>query len=576
MSELAPQERRLTAILAADIVGFTRLIEADETGTLAGMRSITDEVIEPALARHSGRMVKTTGDGLIVEFSSVLDAVACGMEIQSALTDREAHLPASRRIQYRIGVNLGDVVVNDGDLLGDGVNIACRLESIAEPGSVYINDTVHRQLSGKIDQRFDDLGLKKLKNIERPVQVWRWTAARSQAVVRPSLPENPSLAVLAFSNMSNDPEQEFFSDGIAEDILTQLSKYKSLFVVARSSSFVYRGRAVDIREVGRALGVQFVLEGSVRKAGDRILVTAQLIEAATGDHVWAERFEGDAADLFEFQDEVSRTIVSTIAGRVHDHQAERLEKSPTSSLTAYEQVLRGQKLLQRYTLEDYTQAAGHFGDAIRADPDFARAHAYLALVEAYCWFWEPDSHSLKEAIALAERGMMLDPHEPKCHLSLGLALMFSRSLDKAAYHLGMAGKLNPNDDLTMVETGRLRMYEGNPAEGAQLVRRAMRRNPYHPNWYWNILGRCFHTMGEYGHAIDAFNRLTKMHTWTHVYLAACHSALAHQDSAIFHHNRVLELDPDFSLDRFALSLPYQNRSDLDRFIESLRSAGFRD
>ena len=568
-------ERRLAAIVAADIVGYSHLVEMDEAKTLAAIRTLRREVIDPLLAEHKGRLVKLMGDGALVEFGSVVDAVACSVAMQNAVAAQQAETQPEGRIVFRIGINLGDVVVEGDDLLGDGINIAARLEALAEPGGICIADTVQRQLAGKTTFVFEDAGERSLKNIERPVRVWRWTRDSPPVPADASLPlpDKPSIAVLPFTNMSGDPEQEFFSDGITEDIITELSRYKSLFVVARNSSFVFRGRAVDIREVGKALGVRVVLEGSVRKASNRIRVTAQLINAISGEHLWADRYDGDLVDVFSLQDEISRTIVSTIADRLEDSGADRLTGRPTSDLNAYEQVLRGQKYLHQYSKEDYDLARECFQSAISSDPKFARAYGFLAMVEAYSSFWDDEPSRLDRAVRIGEGGLALDQHESKCHLALGLAHLFRAAHDKAGYHLSRGSELNPNDDLIMVESGRYQMYVGRPQEGAELVRRAMRRNPYHPNWYWNILGRCLHTAEAFEEAIPVFERITTPQFWTHAYLAACHAALGHTDEAAEQVRKTLALKPDFTVSAFSKFLPYRNAADLNRFLESLRRGG---
>ena len=487
------ETRKIAAILVADVAGYSRLVGADEDRTLARLRALRSDMIDPTIAMHHGRVVKRTGDGAIVEFRSVIDAVHCAIEVQSGMVERNAGLSPERRIKFRIGIHLGDIVEeSDGDLMGDGVNIAARLEGICEVGGVCISEDAYRQVRDKIKEQFVDLGEHTLKNIARPVRAYGVKSDRGETKPEPVvaeassarlvLPDKPSVAVLPFTNMSGDPEQEFFSDGITEDIITELSRYRSLFVVARNSSFVFRGHAVDIRQVGAALGVRFVLEGSVRKAVNRIRVTAQLINAVSGEHLWADRYDGDLVDVFSLQDEISRTIVSTIAGRLESSDAERLTERPAADLNAYEQVLRGQKYLHQYTKEDYALARECFQRAISTDPKFARAHGFLASVEAYCWFWDSEPSRLERAVAIGEEGLALDQHESKCHLALGLAYLFRSSHDKAGYHLARGSELNPNDDLLMVELGRYQMYVGKPQKGAELVHRAIRRNPYHPNW----------------------------------------------------------------------------------------------
>jgi len=338
-------ERKLAAVLAADIAGYSRLIGADKEGTLARLKAHRREVIDPKIAEHKGRIVKTTGDGLLVEFASVVDALRCATEMQTAMAERNATMPAESRIEFRIGIHQGDIVVEDGDIFGDGVNIAARLEALAEPGGICVSARVQEDVAGKLDLAFEDIGEQELKNIARPVHVFRVTA---KGVAQPNeqplalpLPDKPSVAVLPFTNMSSAPEQEFFADGIAEDIITALSRYPSLFVIARNSCFTYKGRAVDVKQVGRELGVRYVLEGGLRKAGNRIRVTAQLVEAETGKHVWAERYDRDLADIFPLQDEITEAVTVAVAPAIADAELHRAMRKPPGSLDAWAAYQRG-------------------------------------------------------------------------------------------------------------------------------------------------------------------------------------------------------------------------------------------
>src|SRR5271163_3282003 len=375
-------ERRLAAILAADIAGYSRLIGADEEGTLARLKAHRREVIDPKIAEHKGRIVKTTGDGLLVEFASVVDALRCATEMQTAMAERNATMPAESRIEFRIGIHQGDIVVEDGDIFGDGVNIAARLEALAEPGGICVSARVQEDVAGKLDLAFEDIGEQELKNIARPVHVFRVTA---KGVAQPNeqplalpLPDKPSVAVLPFTNMSSDPEQEFFADGIAEDIITALSRYPSLFVIARNSCFTYKGRAVDVKQVGRELGVRYVLEGGLRKAGNRIRVTAQLVEAETGKHVWAERYDRDLADIFPLQDEITEAVTVAVAPAIADAELHRAMRKPPGSLDAWAAYQRGLWHVSKYTPDDNALAQRFFQQAIDLDPTFSGAYGGLA------------------------------------------------------------------------------------------------------------------------------------------------------------------------------------------------------
>ncbi len=337
-------ERRLAAILAADVAGYSRLIEADEEGTLDRLKALRAEIIDPKIAGHHGRIVKTTGDGLLVEFASVVDALRCAAEVQAAMAERGASLPPDRRIEFRIGINVGDIVVEDGDIFGDGVNVAARLEGLAEPGGICVSARVQEDAAGRLDLAFEDMGEQALKNIARAVRVYRVSAAAGLASTRagygPTLPDKPSIAVLPFANMSGDAEQEYFADGMVEEIITALSRIRWLFVIARNSSFTYKGQAADVKQVGRELGVRYVLEGSVRKAAGRVRITAQLIDALMGTHLWADRFDGSLEDVFEIQDKVASSIAGVIEPALQAAETARSSGRPTADLTAYDLYLR--------------------------------------------------------------------------------------------------------------------------------------------------------------------------------------------------------------------------------------------
>src|SRR6478672_1145908 len=389
-------ERRLAAIFAADVAGYSRLIGADEEGTLERLRAHRRELIDPKIAEHQGRIVKTTGDGVLVEFASPVKAVRCAIEVQHGMVDRNADVPRDERIEFRIGINLGDVVVDDEDIYGDGVNVAARLENIAEPGAVYISRAVRDFVNDAPELVLEDLGEQPLKNIAKPVQVFRIPAtdrapSATQAAA-PAVPHKPSVAVLPFANMSGDAEQEYFSDGITEDLITDLSKISALFVIARNSSFAYKGRSVKVQEIGHDLGVRFVLEGSVRKAGNRLRITAQLIDTGSGGHLWAERFDRDLTDIFSTQDEVVEKIVGALAVTLTHGEEQRLRRRATGNVEAYETWLRARELLSGSTRESVVQAKAMHRQAIELDSNFAAPHAGLSLaaISDYASDWAPD------------------------------------------------------------------------------------------------------------------------------------------------------------------------------------------
>ncbi len=367
-------ERRLAAILAADMVGYSRMMEADESGTLGRLKTCRQDIVDPALVRNRGRIIKTTGDGLLVEFHSVVDAVKCAVEIQRAILDLDNAVPPEQQVRFRIGINLGDVIVEDGDIFGDGVNIAARLQELSEPGGVCVLGAVRDQIGDRLDIGFVDLGERSVKNLVRPIRVFQIALGTQDGGSTPpaSRPDSgavkPSIVVLPFVNMSGDAEQEFFADGLTEDIITELSRFRDLFVISRNSSFVYKGKRVNVQEVARAFGVQFAVEGSVRKAGNRVRVTVQLIDAETDRHLWAERFDRDLADIFAIQDEITASIVATLPGRIEAAAHERVKRRPTGNMAAYEYVLAGKVLHHRSTPADNAEALALLDRAIALDP----------------------------------------------------------------------------------------------------------------------------------------------------------------------------------------------------------------
>jgi adenylate cyclase len=446
-------QRRLAAILAADVAGYSRLMGADEEGTLAALKELRRELADPKIKEHRGRIVKTTGDGLLVEFASVVDAVRCAVEVQQEMAERDVGVPEERRIQFRIGINLGDIIKDGRDIYGDGVNVAARLEALAEPGGICVNRVVRDQVRDKLDFAFEDAGEQRVKNIARPLRVYhvrpgRVAGEEMNAPQPPlALPDKPSLAVLPFTNMSGDPEQEFVSDGIAEDVITALSHYPSLFVIARNSTFTYKGQAVDVKQVGRELGVRYVLEGSVRKAGNRIRVTAQLIEAETGNHVWANRYDRDLADVFAVQDEITHALTTALTPAIADAELRRAIRKPPESLDAWAAYQRGLWHLSKANTEDDTIAQNFFRQAIDLDPTFAPGYSALALAQlqaAAVYQKLSLAEAQSSAESLARRAVSLDGADAEARSCLGWALQARGELDGALVEIERALAMSPN------------------------------------------------------------------------------------------------------------------------------------
>ncbi|WP_027547781.1 adenylate/guanylate cyclase domain-containing protein [Bradyrhizobium sp. WSM2254] len=578
--------RRLAAILAADIAGYSRLMGADELGTAMALREHR-EAIDPIMASHGGRIFKTMGDGLLVEFPSIVAAVECALAVQNLMAGRNVDVPEDRRMLFRIGINLGDVLIEGDDILGDGVNIAARLEGIAEPGSIYISDAAHQQVRDKLDVIFEDRGEHQLKNIARPAKVYRVQGAGAAASPLPtlSLPQNPSIAVLPFQNMSGDPAQDYFSDGIAEDIITELSRFRSLFVVARNSSFSLRGKT-DVNEVGRRLGVRYLVEGSVRKADKRVRVTVQLLDAASGNHLWGERYDRKLEDIFVVQDEITRAVVSTLPGRLENADRDLAKRKQTSNITAYDLVLLGNERWRRLTRKDLADALDHFRSAVALDPHYARAHANVAWTHVCNVFLEAaDASSLDEALRHVEIALDIDDSDAWSHGVFGQLLFLLKRDDEAEIHFKRALGFNPNDADVPAVFGNVLVYWGRWREALTWIDTAKRLNPLPPNIYHWYHALALYSAREYEQAIRALREIRTLDRWSHGLLAACYGQIDRLDEArseldAFIGERERELRergealPLSSLD-LVLSRADRYRDPLDRehFLEGLRKAG---
>lgn len=577
-------ERRLAAVLAADMVGFSRLMEVDEIGTLARLKTHRIELIDPAIAKKHGRIIKTTGDGMLVEFHSVVDAVLCAVEVQRRMARRNSDVSPARWIQFRIGINLGDVIVEQNDIFGDGVNVSARLQMIAEPGGVCVSSAVRDQLGQRLDDvEFEDLGNQNVKNIARPIRVFRvrleqgpqGVDARDDAAATP-VSKKPSIAVLPLVNMSGDPEQEFFADGLTEDIITELSRFHDLLVISRNSTFVYKGKPVKVQEVGREFGVDYLLEGSVRKAGARIRVTVQLIDAETDRHVWAERYDRELEDIFAIQDEMTRAIVATLPGRVEAATHDRAKRKHTDNLAAYECVLAAKVLHHRSSREDIAQAQHLLDRALALDPNYAHAHAWKACVLGQTWIygWCVDREAtLQQVAAELEIALALDDNDADVHRILAALNLTRKDHDKAAYHQERALALNPNSDLIVVQQGELLTWLGRPEEGIDWIKKAMRLNPYHPERFWSHLGRACYCAEKYAEAVGAFSRITRPDYTHHAFLAATFAQMGNAVAAGAHGAEVLKREPNFSTAVYLATQHYKQEVDRRRHGAGLLKAG---
>ena len=479
------QTRRLAAILAADVASYSRLMGADESGTLQALKAIRAELIDPTIAAHSGRLVKTTGDGLLVEFSSVIDALRCATEVQTSMAERNASVPADKRIEFRIGVHQGDVVIEDDDIFGDAVNIAARLEGLAEPGGICVSARVRGDAAGKLDLAFEDMGQQELKNIGRPIRAYRVAMERrADAADEPAplpLPDKPSIAVLPFANMSGDPEQEYFADGMVEEITTALSRIRWLFVIARNSSFTYKGQAIDVKQVGRELGVRYVLEGSVRKAGGRVRITSQLIDALTGTHLWADRFDGSLEDVFELQDNVAITVAGVIEPTLQVAEAARSAQRPATDATAYDLYLRALAAFFPVTREGVITALKCIEQAVAIDPHYAPALAWTAVCHLRLisegWVEQPEAHRAK-AIELAHQALQAGESDPGVLANAALVLaQFGEDIEVMTGLIDRALTLNPSFARGWFRSGLIRIYAGQHDLAIGHLETSMRLSP---------------------------------------------------------------------------------------------------
>jgi len=591
MTTERPALRRLAAILAADVVGFSRMMGADEEGTHARLKTLREEVLDREIAAWRGRIFKTTGDGLLAEFPSVVDAVQCAARLQAALAARAAGTPEAERIVLRMGVNLGDVIVDGDDLYGDGVNVAARLEGICDAGCVFVSASAHEQVDGKVKLAFEDLGERAVKNIARPVRVYRLAqtgvpSARSGVVpAKAGTPfastpseDRPSIAVLPFQNMSGDAEQEYFSDGITEDIITDLSKLSGLLVIARNSTFTYKGKPVDVREVGRQFGVSHVLEGSVRRAGGRVRITAQLLEAASAHHVWAERYDRGLEDIFAVQDEITREIVAALHVKlVRGEQAlawrHRLKKP--EALDAY---YKGVDRMNRATREANDEAARSFARVVELEPGSPLGHLGLAWTQLsasrYGW-GEP--RALEHAAGLARKALELDDTCADAHALLGYHSLLLGRHDDAIAEGERAVALDPNHADNTANLGCSYVMAGRPAEAAICMRKAMRLSPVYPAWYLNVLGFAHYLLDEHDAAEEALGLALKRdpaYVDCLLILAASRHARGRLDEARSALAELRRHQPAFRLQTFEQQMSvFKDRARYDQFFKVLRELG---
>jgi TolB-like protein/class 3 adenylate cyclase/Tfp pilus assembly protein PilF len=584
-------ERRLAAVLAADVAGYSRLMGLDEERTLADLKAVRRNLTDPTIAAHRGRIVKTTGDGLLVEFASAVDAVRCAIEVQRGMETNNLGLAPDVRIEFRIGIHVGDIIIDDNDIFGDGVNIAARLEGIADPGGVCLSDDAQRQVRGKVDMTFDDIGLQSLKNIAEPMRAWRM---RLNADVAPrpvtetpdateplTLPDKPSIAVLPFQNMSGDPEQDYFADGMVEDITTALSRNSGLFVISRNSSFTYKGKAIDVKQVGRELGVRYVLEGSVRKMGSRIRITGQLIDTSNNAHLWADRFDGGVEDVFDLQDQVTSSVIGAIAPKIEFAEIERSTRK-TGNLQAYDYYLRGMSLFYRFTREAHQEARTLFEKAISLDPNFAMAQTGIAAgyIAAKAFVWVRYSDQEVVEIEKFTRNMLAlagDDARVMAHAGQVLSFVAGRP-EEGAPMLHQAVSFDPNFATGRMWLANASLYLGELDTSREHYQNALRLNPRDPRIFLVHVGLanvCF-LAGNFDEALKwalvcvrqspAFSPGPRLAT-------ACYAMLGQMREARESLASALRLDPDLRISEVHDRSPFRRPEHVEKFAQAYRLAG---
>jgi TolB-like protein len=584
-------DRRLAAILAADVAGYSRLMEANEEGTLRQLKTHRKDLIDPKIVEHRGRIVKTTGDGMLVEFVSVVDAVRCAVEIQRSMAERNNGIAADQRIEFRIGINIGDIIIDGGDIFGDGVNVAARVETLADPGGIMVSGIVHEQVRDKLDFRFDDLGEQAVKNIARPIGVHRIQFNQTASVAAKShvathtptaAVERPSIAVLPFTNMSGDSEQEYFADGISEDLITGLSKLRWFFVIARNSSFAYKGQSIDVKRAARELGVRYVLEGSVRKGGNRVRITTQLVDAITGNHIWADRYDGELTDIFALQDEITRKVVAAIEPKLLEAEALRSKSRSAEDLDAWQMVMHANSLFWRMTESESKEAIDVLERAIERYPNYAPAYSMLAfmlLVSSHLNVTPSMPHGVARAPELGTRAAELDDGDPWAHLALGYVAFMQRRMSESISEFQRALQLNPNFAAAHGYLGWTLAFDGQSEEALTHLHEALRMSPHDPqNAIFNVGVAISHYMAErYDDAIAAcriaFQQRAGMARGTRIYIASlAQSGRIEEAQAAL--ARMKQTHADLSIAWIEQNVPYMP-STMAKFLEGMRKAGLQ-
>ncbi len=575
-------KRKLAAILSADVKGYSRLMGEDEDATVITLTAYR-EMMTTLIKKHQGRVVDSPGDNLLAEFASVVNAMRCAVKTQDELKNRNDVLPENRKMEFRIGVHLGDVIVEGERIYGDGVNMAARIEGLAEGGGISISGTVYDSIENKLALNYEFQGEHIVKNIKKPIRVYR---VRNKSSITVSgddreynLPDRPSIAVLPFVNISGDPEQEYFSDGITEDLITDLSKVSGLFVIARNSVFTFKGMTVKVKELGKKLGVRYLLEGSVRKAGNRLRITAQLVDTSTEGHLWAERYDRDLIDIFSLQDEVTQKIVAALTVKLTEDEQKRLFQKDTNSLEAYNYNLRGLESIYRWTKESMAEARQMLEKAINIDPEYASAYSNLGKCHWADWAngWSQGPQSLEQAFELSQRAIALDDSLTSARIVLSDVYLWRRLHDQAIAVIERAVKLNPNCADAIEQQGEILIWAGKPQEGMKLVRKAMRFNPIYPVWYLFNLGHAYFFADQHEEAIETFKRALIINPDflpVHLLLALIYAEKGWGEAAKVEVAEIPRISPEsYSLKSLFHRLPYKDQAVSERVIDGLRKAG---
>jgi len=585
-------QRRLAAIVATDVVGYSRMMGRDEAGTLARLKALRAEFLHPKITEYGGRIVKLTGDGTLIEFPSAVDAVSHAIDVQCCIEERNAGLPEDERIRIRVGINVGDIILDQNDIYGDGVNVAARLEALAEPGGICVASIVNESVGSRVAFAFEDGGEVAVKNIDRPIRVWKWHPKSALVAQEPrrdtSEPPRPrrdqaSIAVLPFDNMSDDPEQEYFSDGISEDIITDLSKIGGLTVIARNSSFVYKGRSIDVRTVGRELGVTSVLEGSIRRAGNRVRINAQLIDATNGAHLWAERYDRDLTDIFAVQDEVTRNIVDALKVKLSPGEAARISASPTQNPEAHDLFLRGRELLrsQKWNREIFDYCVGFLLRAIELDPDYGDAYAGLAMAHVLDFQnrLTGDPGALEKAAQYVALAIEKGPDLPHAHFAASNVAIWQRDLKKAKEEIETALRLSPNYAYAHSQRGHIEVYTGTPLEAIPFLERAIRLDPGFAQQSMHFIGMAYLAGAKYEAAAAAFRERIRLVPETDASRGLLISALGYlgeKDEAQRIWAELKQVNPNYSFAAHLARLPFTNPADAERIRAGFSRTGLPD